>query len=352
MAEHKLKTKTPWKTKDPAATTQKLVVHLGTPVLAAVVVMFSDISGRSGFLVTWLLMHLVTGGLLAKFGKDRTSFANSAIEVLTSACVVIFIVSASTVLVPVFTKGINAFRSNLLFQDASTVEPGADLLIGGILHAIVGTLLIVGMATIISVPIGILAALYVTEVRGRLTPFVRFFVQAMSGVPSIVAGLFIYAALVVTGLVPFSGLSGALALSILMLPTVARTAEEVLLLVPDDLRTAALALGSTQRRVVRMVVLPAAGPGLVTASILGIARVAGETAPLLLTAFGTAALNLNPLSEPMSALPLFIFTQMLLGEENDVARAWFAAMVLMLLVTTLFVAARLMVSRSLKNRSI
>jgi phosphate transport system permease protein len=230
------------------------------------------------------------------------------------------------------------------------VEPGADLLIGGILHAIVGTLLIVGMATLISVPIGILAALYVTEVRGRLTPFVRFFVQAMSGVPSIVAGLFIYAALVVTGLVPFSGLSGALALSILMLPTVARTAEEVLLLVPDDLRTAALALGSTQRRVVRMVVLPAAGPGLVTASILGIARVAGETAPLLLTAFGTATLNLNPLSEPMSALPLFIFTQMLLGEDNDVARAWFAAMVLMLIVTTLFVVARLLVSRSLKNR--
>jgi phosphate transport system permease protein len=135
-----------------------------------------------------------------------------------------------------------------------------------------------------------------------------------------------------------------------MLPTVARTAEEVLLLVPDDLRTAALALGSTQRRVVRMVVLPAAGPGLVTASILGIARVAGETAPLLLTAFGTAALNLNPLSEPMSALPLFIFTQMLLGEDNDVARAWFAAMVLMIIVTTLFVVARLLVSRSLKNR--
>ena len=99
-----------------------------------------------------------------------------------------------------------------------------------------------------------------------------------------------------------------------------------------------------------MVVLPAAGPGLVTASILGIARVAGETAPLLLTAFGTAALNLNPLSEPMSALPLFIFTQMLLGEDNDVARAWFAAMVLMLIVTTLFVVARLLVSRSLKNR--
>jgi phosphate transport system permease protein len=261
------------------------------------------------------------------------------------ACITVFVTAALSVLVPVFVKGISAFSSNLLFQDAALVEPGAELTTGGILHALIGSIIIVSIASVISIPVGILAALYVTEVRGKLTPYVRFFVQAMSGVPSIVAGLFVYAAFIVTGILPYSGLSGAIALSILMLPTVARTAEEVLLLVPDDLRTAALALGSTQRRVVRMIVLPSAGAGLVTAAILGVARVAGETAPLLLTAFGSVSINLNPAAEPMSALPLFIFTQMLLGEDNDVARAWFACMVLLTFVTVLFGVARLGLSR-------
>jgi len=288
---------------------------------------------------------LITGALLARFGKRRYSIANSSLQVLMVACITVFVTAALSVLVPVFVKGISAFSSNLLFQDAALVEPGAELTTGGILHALIGSIIIVSIASVISIPVGILAALYVTEVRGKLTPYVRFFVQAMSGVPSIVAGLFVYAAFIVTGILPYSGLSGAIALSILMLPTVARTAEEVLLLVPDDLRTAALALGSTQRRVVRMIVLPSAGAGLVTAAILGVARVAGETAPLLLTAFGSVSINLNPAAEPMSALPLFIFTQMLLGEDNDVARAWFACMVLLTFVTVLFGVARLGLSR-------
>jgi phosphate transport system permease protein len=266
-------------------------------------------------------------------------------QILLAASLILFVIAALSVLLPVFVKGFAAFSSNLLFQDAATVEPGAELANGGILHAILGTVVIVILASVISIPLGILAALYVTEVRGRLTPYVRFFVQAMSGVPSIVAGLFVYAALIVTGILSFSGVSGAIALSILMLPTVARTAEEVLLLVPDDLRSAALALGATQRKVVRMVVLPSAGAGLVTASILGVARVTGETAPLLLTAFGSTAINTNPFSEPMSALPIYIFTQMLLGTDNDVARAWFACMVLMIMVGVLFGTARFLVSR-------
>lgn len=335
----------PWDTKDKTYRYQQLLVHAGTPLFAALMVYVTGIRGGSGLFFTWLGLHLITGALLAKFGRKKYSIANSSMEVLLVASLVVFVSAAVSVLLPVFVKGISAFSSNLLFQDASTVEPGAELSSGGILHAILGTTLIVVMASIISIPLGILAALYVTEVRGKLTPYVRFFVQAMSGVPSIVAGLFVYAALIVSGVLSFSGLSGAIALSILMLPTVARTAEEVLLLVPDDLRSAALALGATQRRVVRMVVLPSAGAGLVTASILGVARVTGETAPLLLTAFGSTALNANPFSEPMSALPIYIFTQMLLGTENDVARAWFACMVLMIMVGILFGSARLIVSR-------
>jgi phosphate transport system permease protein len=335
----------PWDAKDNTYRFQQLLVHIGTPLLALLVVATTGIRGGSGLFFTWICLHLVTGALLAKLGRHKYSIANSSMQILLAASLIVFVTAALSVLAPVFVKGTAAFSSNLLFQDASTVEPGAELITGGILHAILGTVIIVILASIISIPIGILAALYVTEVRGKLTPYVRFFVQAMSGVPSIVAGLFVYAALIVTGVLSFSGVSGAIALSILMLPTVARTAEEVLLLVPDDLRSAALALGATQRKVVRMVVLPSAGAGLVTASILGVARVTGETAPLLLTAFGSTAVNSNPFSEPMSALPIYIFTQMLLGTDNDVARAWFACMVLMIMVGVLFGTARLLVNR-------
>jgi len=147
--------------------------------------------------------------------------------------------------------------------------------------------LIVGIATIISVPLGIATAVYVTEIRGRAVPYVRFFVQAMSGVPSVVAGLFVLTVFILTGVMRQSALAGAIAYAILMLPTVARTAEEVLRLVPEDLRTGALALGSTRSRVVFNVVLPAARTGVITAMLLGVARVVGETAPLLLTALRT-----------------------------------------------------------------
>jgi phosphate transport system permease protein len=164
----------------------------------------------------------------------------------------------------------------------------------------------------------------------------------MSGVPSIVAGLFIYAALIVTQVFPFTGFTGSLALAILMLPTVARTAEEVLRLVPDELRNAALSLGGTQTRTIFQVVLPSAKTGLITAVILGIARVAGETAPLLLTAFGGNTVNLNPFSGTMATLPWYIFSQMSLGTENDVARAWVAALTLLVLVTLIFSTARIL----------
>lgn len=335
----------PWKTRDPKFTAQQLFVHLGTPALAALITILSPMSGYSGFYLVWLPLHIATAALLGKFGYQKKTFANSTLEVLLGAAMVVFGTFVVSVLWPVVANGVAAFSPNLLVQDASSTDVDAALTIGGLGHAILGTLIIVALATLISVPIGILAALYVTEVRGRLTPFVRFFVQAMSGVPSIVAGLFVYAALIVGGVIEFSGLAGAIAYSILMLPTVARTAEEILRLVPDDLRTAALALGGTQWRVVSMVVLPAARSGLITSAILGVARVAGETAPLLLTAFGNTAFNVNPISDSMSALPLYVFTQMLLGGENDVARAWFACLILMIIVGVTFTGARIIANK-------
>jgi phosphate transport system permease protein len=212
--------------------------------------------------------------------------------------------------------------------------------IAAVAHALVGTLIMVAIATVITLPLGILTAVYVTEVRGRFTPMVRFIVQSMSGVPSIVAGLFIYST-VVMGFESFSGLAGGLALAILMLPTVARTAEEVLKLVPDDIRSASYALGAPQWRTSLFVVLPTVRSGMVTAGILGIARVAGETAPLLLTASYFTATSFSPVDGPMASLPMFIFGLLQSGTEYSFARAWAASLLLLGSLLVLFTIARL-----------
>jgi phosphate transport system permease protein len=169
-------------------------------------------------------------------------------------------------------------------------------------------IIVLASASLIAVPIGIATAIYITEVRGRAVPYVRFFVQAMSGIPSIVAGLFILTVLIVSGAIGQSAFAGGLAYAILMLPTVARTAEEVLRLIPEDLRTGALALGSTRARVVLRVVIPAAKTGIITAIILGVARVIGETAPLLLDLPEERSdESSTPSADPIAALPTYIF---------------------------------------------
>jgi phosphate transport system permease protein len=167
----------------------------------------------------------------------------------------------------------------------------------------------------------------------------------MSGVPSVVAGLFILTTLVVTGAMTQSALAGGLAYAILMLPTVARTAEEVLKLVPDELRTGALALGSTRARTVFQVVLPAAKTGIITAIILGVARVVGETAPLLLAAGNADATVVNPTGSPIASIPTYIFNNVALPYPDAVTRAWGAALVLIILVAILFTLARVLGSR-------
>jgi phosphate transport system permease protein len=196
-----------------------------------------------------------------------------------------------------------------------------------------------------SVPIGILTALYLTEIQGRFTKPIRFLVQAMSGVPSIVAGLFILSAVIYPITKANSGFMGSLALTILMIPTVARTSEEVLNLIPQDLREAGTALGGTQWRTVAMIVLPAAKSGLITAVILGVARIAGETAPLLLLTGGGDRINGNPFSEPMGSLPFYIWKSFNAGSEEAITRAWAGLLVLVLLVLILFTAARYLSTR-------
>jgi phosphate transport system permease protein len=311
-------------------------------VLAAITVLLTGLSGKTGFALAWLVFTSLIIVIWPILVKSKNLRGDLILQSMVAVATLAFFTAIAWVLSSVLNPGLRNFHFSLLFGDSSVVEVDSPLDVGGLAHALVGSIIVVGLATLISVPFGILSALYITEVRGKLVPYVRFFIQAMSGVPSIVAGLFIYAALIVTQVFPFTGFTGSLALAILMLPTVARTAEEVLRLVPDELRNAALSLGGTQTRTIFQVVLPSAKTGLITAVILGIARVAGETAPLLLTAFGGNTVNLNPFSGTMATLPWYIFSQMSLGTENDVARAWVAALTLLVLVTLIFSTARIL----------
>lgn len=216
------------------------------------------------------------------------------------------------------------------------LDPG-----GGAFHAIVGTLEQVAIAAALAVPFGLLVAVFLAEYGGsRLASPVRFLVDVMTGIPSIVAGLFIYAFWVLGLDKGYSGLAAGLALAILMLPVVVRSSEEMLKLVPVDIREASYALGVSRWRTALSVVVPSAASGITTGVMLAVARVTGETAPLLLTAFGFDAIRRNPLSGPQSALPLLVFNQA--GSAYDVAveRAWAGALTLIAVVVLLTVAAR------------
>ncbi|WP_081681072.1 phosphate ABC transporter permease PstA [Cellulomonas sp. URHD0024] len=230
---------------------------------------------------------------------------------------------------------------NLFTQDMSLTGPRDPLTSGGVLHAIVGTLIQIGIAILITVPLGIGTAVFMTEVGGKFAHVVRTVVDAMTALPSIVAGLFIYTVFIITfGLKP-SGLAAALALSVMMLPIIARAADVVLRVFPSGLREAGLALGAPRWRTVWHVVLPTARPGLATALILGVARGVGETSPVLLTSGASTFLTVNPVGTPMNSLPLFVFTAVRSGQPILVQRGFAAAAILLTLVLTLFIVARL-----------
>jgi phosphate transport system permease protein len=244
----------------------------------------------------------------------------------------------------VFKRGAEAVYWGYLTTDMSVTSGDDELNLGGLSHAIVGSGIILLIASLIAIPFGIITAIYITEIKGRFSGLVRIMIQSMSGVPSIVAGLFVFAILV-SGK-GFSAISGAVALSILMLPTVARTAEEVLKLVPEDLRTSALALGATQTATTFKIVLPAARAGLVTASMLGMARVAGETAPLIMTSFYSANFSTDTSGHPLASLPMYIYQNFSNGTDLALSRAWGGAAVLLSMIFIIFTIARLASGRA------
>lgn len=334
----------PWR---PNAT--QLVFSVGQFItalaLAGVAVKVSGLSGKLGFAAAFVVIFVaVTAGVSAA-QRGIEGAKDAAAKAVIGVMAMLVLLPLASVLWTVISRGRDALYAGFFTQDMGLAMPDSPVNEGGALHAIVGTVMLVVIAAVISVPIGILTALYLVEIKGRAEGLIRFLVQSMSGVPSIVAGLFIYAVWILGPGQKYSGFAGALALTILMLPTVARTAEEVLKLIPSDLREAGLALGGTQWRTVSHIVLPAARSGIVTATILGIARVVGETAPLLLTIFGNTVLQTNPFSGPMAALPLYIFSLLASGLAEAVARAWTGALVLLVLVLVLFTLARLIGGR-------
>jgi phosphate transport system permease protein len=242
----------------------------------------------------------------------------------------------------VIYKGVGVITPHFFFGSVQFCGQLDPVTCGGVGHAIVGTLEQVGLAVLIAVPLAVLCAVFLNEIGGPLERPVQLIIDAMSGVPSIVAGLFIYVVWVVGLNRGFNGFGAALALAILMLPTITRTSVEVLRLVPGGLREGALALGASEWRTVWGVVLPTARSGLITAVILGVARAVGETAPLILTSFGSSVANFNPFSGAQEALPHFVYQYITYNPGTPPQqRAWAAAAVLTFLVLGLFTLGRL-----------
>jgi phosphate transport system permease protein len=266
-------------------------------------------------------------------------------RLLLAAGTLVAIVPLGLILYYLVAKGIGVWSVSFFTSDPTGRFFGDP---GGIKSAILGTIEMVGLATLIAAPVGVGVALWLTEYgrHSRIASLVRYFVDVLTGVPSIVFGLFIYITLVLSGIGgTFAGWKGSVALALLALPIVTRSAEVVLELVPGSLREAGLALGAPRWRVIARVVLPAALPGILTGVLLAIARAAGETAPLLFTATSVKATSYD-LGGPMNSLPAQIFSDVGQAQDRLVARAWGAALTLVVLILLFTTLARLLARRS------
>ncbi|MGO9458067.1 MAG: phosphate ABC transporter permease PstA [Acidimicrobiales bacterium] len=305
----------------------------------------TDGVGWFGFLLVSFVLFLAIFYVATYDRLGRLAAVDRTVTLAVTMAMLLVAIPLIAVVSYVLVKGLPALRLGFFFHTQRGITPNEPATAGGGLHAIVGTLEQVGLALLISFPLGVSCAIFLNESRSRLRRTVRIFVDAMSGMPSIVSGLFIYATLIIplakdSALFSFNGFMASLALSVTMMPTICRAVEVVLRLVPDGLREAGLALGSSRARVVWSVVLPTASSGLATGAILGIAREAGETAPLLFTAFGYNLMNANPFNGPQESLPLFIYRFIREPLVSSIQRGFAGALVLMILILSLFAIAR------------
>jgi phosphate transport system permease protein len=301
------------------------------------------LSGKLGFVICWYLAFVALYALVTAMSHPRPVVVDRIASAAVYGCAAVVGIALASTILFTFVKGWPAVHHiNFYTHDMAGVGPQDPLTHGGIEHAIVGSLIEIAIAVVIALPAGLATAVYMTEVGGRMARVVRTVVEAMTALPDLVAGLFVYAVLIIKLGESRTGLAAALALAITMLPIIARSSEVVLRVVPSGLREASFALGSSQWRTVWRVVLPTARSGLGTALILGVARGIGETAPVLITSGASTFFNDNPTNNPMNSLPLFIFSGVRSGEPTYITRGYGAATVLLALVLLLFVVVRVL----------
>lgn len=305
-----------------------------------------DLSGVLGFAVVWYLVFMVLYGFVVSVTNPRHVVVERLVAATLYLAAAVVVAALVSTVVYVFFRGWQALdHANFFTHDMSGVSLTAPLNQGGILAPLVGSAIEVGIAIVISVPLGIGTAVYMSEVGGRASTAVRTVVEAMTALPEILAGLFVYVLLVVGVGLPKSGIAVSVAMSVTMVPIIARAGEVALRVVPGGLREASSALGATHWKTVRKVVLPTARAGLATGTILAIARGIGETAIPLILSGASSYFTVNPTNVPMNSLPLYIYTGYISHAPRALDRAFGAAAVLLAMVLLLFVTIRI-VSRS------
>lgn len=304
-------------------------------------------TGTIGFWIFAYALFLILLVAASATSLDRLGVVDRLVGAMVATAGLVMVSALVGIVAFTLVHGKDALVHSNFYKDTMAYSgPDAALDEGGIYAAMIGTLEQVAISVVVSVPLGLATAVYLSEVRGRLARVVRVVVQAMTAVPTIVAGLFIYSLVILQLGHGRSGLAAALALSVSMVPVVVTTAEVVLRLVPNGLREASLALGTTQWQTVWRVVLPTARPGLVTAVLLGVARIIGETSPVLLVAGSTNELNYDPRSGPQLSLPLFVFNGLRTPLDVAITRAFGAGVVLLALVVLFFALARIIGGRT------
>ncbi len=271
----------------------------------------------------------------------RRYATDALIRALTAACAFLAVAVLALILGYIAYRGIGALNFQFLVETPKPVGEG-----GGIGNAILGTLILLLLACVVGMPFGIATGIYLAEYgAGRFAALVRFLTDTLTGIPSILVGVFVYT-IIVLPMKQFSALAGGVALAVIMIPIVARTTEEMIRLVPASLREGALALGAPQWRVTTGVVLPAAASGIVTGAMLAVARVSGETAPLLFTAFGSRFFNVY-LDQPMASLTVQIYNYAISPYDEWHAQAWAATLILMTLILVINITVRFFTRRKI-----
>jgi len=328
----------------------ELWILLGSAVLVGLIFIPLNYN-LAGGLIVMALLYLVAIGVISRVVENRRQAIDRIVRALVTIAFILAMIPLVSTLWTVIANGIGQMNWSFVSQTGGSVfdpetlevtqEPGA-------LQAIVGTLIITGIAAVISIPIGILTAVWLTEYSRpgqAVRRIITFLVDVMTGIPSIVAGLFAFSLFaLIVGPKAFSGFSAAIALCVLMIPTVVRSSEEMIRLVPNELREASYALGVTKYHTIIKVVLRTAFAGLVTGVVLAVARVIGETAPIFIAASFTDNFNANPFEGPMQTLPVLAYTGYKFPTTNPEASlqsAWGAALLLVLLVIVFNLIARI-----------